>query len=305
MEFIVNKIEEQLGTTISDSLFSKDIQQMKRMYSAPIKFDRAHNGYCYTEEGFSIKEFPLTHEEIEALDYSTALLHHLKGTRMFQQFENAINKVIEGYRVSKILGKSEQQILQVEEPLGSEGHQFLEQILKAIVERSVLCVTYRGFGKEEKIHQLSPYLLKEYRNRWYVIGFSDRTENTIVLALDRIREIKSGTHKFNSKTDFNPEDYFKYSVGITQVNDTNAEKVRLQFTAFQAHYIISQPLHHSQKIISETDQGVVIELEVYITTELKMAILSYGKEVKVLAPGSLQKEIKATLDDMYSLYKDI
>ena len=57
MGFIISKIEEQLGTTLSDSMFNKDIQQMKRVYGAPIKYDRGHEGYYYTEPDFSIKEF--------------------------------------------------------------------------------------------------------------------------------------------------------------------------------------------------------------------------------------------------------
>ena len=55
MEFIISKIEEQLDTTLSDSMFNKDIQQMKRTYGAPIKYDRTHGGYYYTEPDFSIK----------------------------------------------------------------------------------------------------------------------------------------------------------------------------------------------------------------------------------------------------------
>ena len=68
MPQIIDTIEKQLDISISDSMFHKDIQNMKRIFSAPIKFDRIRNRYCYTEPDFSIKEFPLTHEEIEALD---------------------------------------------------------------------------------------------------------------------------------------------------------------------------------------------------------------------------------------------
>ena len=117
LEQIIEKIEEQTGEQISDSTVTKDFQQMRNIYDAPIKYNAFHKGYYYTEEGFSIDGIPLTDEEKEALDYSTALLHQIKDTRIFKQFENAINKVIEGYRVSKILGKSETQILQVEEPV--------------------------------------------------------------------------------------------------------------------------------------------------------------------------------------------
>jgi predicted DNA-binding transcriptional regulator YafY len=80
--------------------------------------------------------------------------------------------VIEGYRISKIIGKSESEILQVEEPVKAGGSEWLEMILKAIVEKHALQMKYHGFGKEEKTYSLSPYLLKEYRNRWYVVGFS-------------------------------------------------------------------------------------------------------------------------------------
>jgi len=303
MEFIIEKIEEQLGTTISASMFSKDISQMKNTYKAPISFHRLNKGYYYTEENFSIREFPLTHEEIDALDYSTALLHQMKGTKMFQHFENAINKVIEGYRISSILGKSESQILQVEEPVRSENSQWLEIILKAIVEKDLLQISYQGFGKEEKIHELSPYLLKEYRNRWYVIGFSNRAENILVLALDRIKYLEIIEGKYVSNANFASEDFFKYSFGITQVHAAVPEKIILSFTPKQAHYIISQPLHHSQEIIKENVDEVQIQMEVYITAELKMSILSFGSEVIVLQPLSLRNQIKETIEKMKQLYR--
>jgi predicted DNA-binding transcriptional regulator YafY len=302
MQYIIEKIEEQLDTTISESMFSKDIQQMKRIYNAPIKYDRYNNGYCYTEDEFSIAEFPLTHDEIEALDYSTALFHQLKGTRLFQQFENAINKVIEGYRISKALGKSEMQILQVEEPLKPENH-WLEQILKAIVEKNVIAITYQGFGKPEKEHELSPYLLKEYRNRWYVVGYTHTTEQVLVFSLDRIKNVSASKTKYKSDDTFLPEDFFRYSFGITQLHNAKPEKVLLSFTAITAPYIHSQPLHHSQKVVSQTDEELQIEMEVYITPELKMSILSYGDQVKVLKPNALQKEIAETLGNTLKHYQ--
>src|ERR1039458_5627504 len=100
MEYIIAKIEEQIGTTLSNSMFTKDLEGMRQEYDAPIKYDRDRKGYHYNEPEFAIKEFPLTHDEIEALDFSTALFQQLKNTRMFEQFESAINKVIEGYRIS-------------------------------------------------------------------------------------------------------------------------------------------------------------------------------------------------------------
>jgi predicted DNA-binding transcriptional regulator YafY len=302
MDFIIEKIEERNHTSLSNSMFTKDIQNMRIVYGAPIKFDRTNKGYCYTEPGFSIKEFPLTQDEIEALDFSTALFQQLKNTRMFKQFESAINKVIEGYRVSAIIGKSEQQILQVEEPIKTEGNEWLDIILKAIVEKNCLKITYQAFGKESKDHEFSSYLLKEYHNRWYAVGYSKRADNTLVLALDRITNVESCKEKYISDDKFIPEDFFKYSFGITQIHTAKPQTIILSFTPDQAAYIISQPLHSSQKVILENEHEVQIELKVYVTQELKMAILSYGQEVKVLQPKSLKAELKKVIEKMVINY---
>ena len=303
LPYILDKISEQTGSEISSSMFNKDIQAMKRIYNAPIKFDRAHRGYCYTEPDFSIREFPLNHEEIEALDVSTALLGQLKGSRLFHHFENAINKVIEGYRVSKILGKAESDILQTEEPVKSVDGRWLETLIRAIVEKKALLIQYKAFDKEAKEYLFSPYLCREYRNRWYVVGYSAQAKNVRVLSLDRIREIRPAKEKFHSVEGFDGKEFFKYSIGITQVHGQPPVKVQLSFTPAQAHYVKTQPLHHSQEILEDNDQEVLVQLQVCVTQELIMTILSFGTGVKVVAPGSLRTQIKDMLERMRGMYE--
>ena len=98
-------------------------------------------------------------------------------------------------------------------------------------------------------------------------------------------------------------EFFKYSFGITQIHEAKPEKVVLQFTAYQAPFVLNQPLHHSQKVLKQNEDVVEIEYHVYITTELIMTILSYGKEVKVLQPQTLKDKIKATVQEMAAQYK--
>ena len=274
LEEIQQKIEEQLGVSISISMLNKDLASMKTVYNAPIEYNRQEKGYFYADPHFSIREFPLTEQEVEALDFSTALLQQIRGTKLFQQFENAINKVIEGYRISKIIGQQDKQFLQVEEPVRPQGSPYLELILQAIVHAKTLQITYQGYGKAAKLHQFSPHLLKEYRNCWYAVGYSDRGENILVLALDRIKAIAAGSSKFIRQEGFKPDDFFKYSFGITQVHEAQPEKVVLAFTPFQAQYILNQPLHHSQQVMAENETEVQIQYEVYVTKELIMTRLS-------------------------------
>jgi len=302
MEFIIEKIQEQLDTTLSNSMFTKDLENMRRIYSAPIEYNRVQKGYWYTEPDFSINSFPLSHDEVEALDFSTALLQQLKHTQLFHHFEAAINKVIYGYRISKIIGKSETQLIQVEEPVKDEGSKWLEIILNGITNKNCLKVLYHGFGRSEKEHVFSPYLLKEYHNRWYTVGYSATGKNILILALDRIKEIKLSKEKYIIDNEFTPAAFFEYSFGITQVHAAKAEKVELFFTPQQSPYIESQPLHHSQKLLSNDEKGLHIQLKVYITHELIMSILSYGADVKVLAPKKLVNDIKYHIAEMGKIY---
>lgn len=302
LEYLQEKIEQQLDTSISISMLNKDLAAMKQLYNAPIVYDKARGGYAYSDPDFSIAEFPLTVEEREALDISTALLQQIRGTKIFQQFENAINKVIEGYRISKIAGIEQRQFLQVEEPVRSPNNPFLEQLLQSIIHQQPLAITYQGYGREAKLHQFSAHLLKEYRNCWYVVGYSDRGKNLLVFALDRIKDIAASDAKYIKVEGFDPADFFKYSFGITQIHDAEAERVVLRFTAYQAPFVLNQPLHHSQQVLKQTDEFVELAYHVYLTTELVMTILSYGKQVKVVSPQKLANTIQATAQEMAALY---
>lgn len=59
-----------------------------------------------------------------------------------------------------------------------------------------------------------------------------------------------------------------------------------------APYIKTQHLHHTQKTVREDETGLVITLKLIPNPELTQLILSYGAEVKVLKPVSLQEGIK-------------
>lgn len=302
LQDIIEKIEAQLGTSISVSMINKDLSQMRNLYGAPIKYSTPNKGYYYDEEGFSIIDLPLTPDEVAALDYSTALLDSLKGTNLFSHFENAINKLIQGYRISSVLEKSPHQILQVEKALSDGGSDWLKPILQKIVNRESIRFLYKRFGHEEKQYIISPYLLKEYRSRWYMIGTLHADKSLRVFALDRLQDILYSEEKFMDTSDFDPENFFRFSFGITQVKHMKPEKVELLFDETTAHYIRTMPLHQSQRILKEDASGLLVELTVYPTRELIMAILSFGKGVKVVGSKKLQSMLKEEIQTMAKHY---
>ena len=65
----------------------------------------------------------------------------------------------------------------------------------------------------------------------------------------------------------------------------------------------SLPLHASQKSILENDNEVKIEMELYLTQEFIIMILSYRTAEKVVTTEKLRKEIADCISKMGEKYE--
>ncbi|MBL4625591.1 MAG: WYL domain-containing protein, partial [Flavobacteriales bacterium] len=165
------------GNHISDSTIEKDLQYIKMEYDAPVKFSRSHNGYYYSEDGYSID---LNAEQIEAIKMAANVLSQFKNSEIFAGFHSAIDKILDRVNISPdIQDKAIQQYVQFETAPIIKGTEYLGQLLQAIKNKVGVKIGYRKFQTEtETKRSINPYLLKEYRNRWYVIGF-DTDDNFV------------------------------------------------------------------------------------------------------------------------------
>jgi predicted DNA-binding transcriptional regulator YafY len=170
-----------------------------------------------------------------------------------------------------------------------------------------LIISYSVYGKEPKDHLISPYLIKEYRNRFYLVARKhDDTNNDELIycyGMDRINNIKKSNDLYKRTKEFTAKNYFKHSFGITRKIFEEPIDLELKFTALNAPYVLSKPLHSSQKIIDQTKDSLIVSIKVYESHELNMAILSYGAGVEVLAPPNYVSYIKGVAENMVKLYK--
>lgn len=301
--------EDTLGKSFSRRTITNDIEAMRSDnalgFFAPIKYSRKHEGYYYDDENYSISSFKLSDAEMESIGFTTKVLQQYKGIGIFSQFDEAVDKIMQAISIKNLLNEEEEkEIIQLEKIQSFKGSEWLNPLLKAIKEHEPIVVTYQKFSSETaKELLIHPYLLKEYRNRWYLIAMTDRKKLVSTYALDRIQHIAgSPSTPFVFSHDFKPEIYFKHAYGITTFEGA-PEKIVLRFDSQFAPYIITQPLHETQTLIRETPQGTEIQIEVGITAELIQDVLSFGNKVQVLAPSSLIDVIKNNLQRTQDLYK--
>ena len=71
------------------------------------------------------------------------------------------------------------------------GIQYFDPIVRAIENSMVLRITYLPYYEDKPyFNEVHPYLLKEFRHRWYLIGFNAYREQLRTYALDRIRSLE-------------------------------------------------------------------------------------------------------------------
>ena len=297
LEEIVELCESVLGKTFSASTIQKDIYALRfdngLNYYAPIEFSRLHNGYHYTEDGYTIASIALTGAEINAIEFAAGILEQFKGTELHEEFDNAVEKILQTLSIRKILKNDQiEKIIQVEKAPYFKGTEHLSQLIEIIKKSQIVSFDYQSFEREHpKKHTLHPYLLKEYRNRWYLVGYHPEYKAIRTFGIDRMANLKAGKEKYTMIDKFDPITYFKHSFGIS-ISDNKPEEVVLSFAPMEGKYIKNQSIHQSQTIITDNDKEVRIGINVIISDELQMQLLSYGDHVKVIKPSSLAKKMK-------------
>lgn len=183
-----------------------------------------------------------------------------------------------------------------------KGIKYFDPVVRAIENSMVLRVTYLPYYEDKPyFNEVHPYLLKEYRHRWYLVGYNAYREQVRTYALDRIRNLEELHEKEYKASGFKAEDYFKYSIGII-APDGRPPLIKLAVQRNQAQYLINLPWHDSQNIETESEEEVVFSFRVHPTYEFRSLVLSLGKDANILEPRSLRKEMRKELEALLALY---
>lgn len=293
----LRRLISQAGINVSLRQIEKDLEHMQEDlpigYAAPISYNSKRKGYYYTDPDFTIQALGLKSEDVIALLFYAKTLEQYKGFKIFENILRAVEKVIDNSGMAKETKKliANRTLIQTEKTQISKGIEFIEPILKAILEKQKIDFDYKKFDDLNfSKRTLSPILLKEDKNYWYVIGVTEDKKSFTTYALDRMSNLII-TNKYFTVSLFDADTYFKYSFGVT-VSEDNPTKIVLSFTPFQGNYLKALPIHETQEIIKDNEKELRISVIVKPSYEFFSKILSYGEDVKVVSPKSIVREVK-------------
>jgi len=299
------KLEATQGveTSISSSQLRYDLTAMEMEYNAPIEMYRDGRScyYRYEDPQFSIRSLPVEEEDLMKLNDAVLLLQQIKGFSIADDLAAIVKRLESRY---KYTNTHEACIISFESAPEMQGVENLGDIYQAILRKNVLKIGYQTFrAHEPRLWIVHPYMLKEYDHRWYLLGYVDEKKNHGVFALDRMKEIKVVQQDYIENTFIDSDDYFRDVIGVTLATDHRIEALELVFSPLFAPYARTKPLHHSQSILQQYEDGSLhISLNLMVNPELIRLLMSFGKDVKVISPAHLANQIKALAQTIIEQY---
>ena len=288
---------EGITTGVSKRTIQADIQLMrsdKLGYNAPIVIqDRKF--YAYSDAAYSITQVPINNADIEKMKDIVGLLKQFNGFSYFEDMSDMIA------RLENNLNKTTNRTgncIQLEQNTLVKGLEHITPLYNAILHRKPLLIEYKSFKAEKPQQQIyHPYLLKEHRNRWFLIARNRNSPLLVTLALDRIIDFQQlGKEVFLPYEGIGLDRYYSELLGVTRSERDRPMKVRLLVNSAHAPYVLTKPLHPSQKVIKEDAQGTTIRIDVVLNFELEKEILSFGEHMTVIAPRLLANKIKRRVE---------
>lgn len=288
---------------VSKRTVQLDIQNMRSSkfgYEAPIiVLEKKY--YTYENPQYSIRNVPVSKHDLQTLTEAVELLKQFKNFGYYQDLGNLVSKLEAKISKKQNEGRS---FIDLEKNEQVKGLQWLDILHKAIIQQTVLAIDYKSF-KARKIENLnfSAYLLKEYRNRWFLLGCLNK--NTVrLLALDRIEDVHELPHKlYISPTMLDVQTFFDDVIGVTKSVGQLPINIVLWVDATSKPYLLTKPLHSSQQVIAENPDGSVhIQIRVVWNFELEREILGFGETMRVISPAILAKKIRKRTQQMLQQY---
>lgn len=265
---IVDYIERQFserGETkfsgLSSKTISRDIKEISETFKLSIDFCRSNKGYSIPQDE---QQDPIVDQLMENLE----LLHI--------GIDGGLPDFVQP------------------EKRRSRGTEYILPLKNPIAGNKAVKFNYKKFFPNvTEAKSVQPYMLKESRGRWYLLGL-DAEKNPKSYGLDRLNELEILDKRFRRNSEIDWNEMYKHSFAM--FTNEPVEKVVLSFAERDGNYIEAMPIHSSQIITRENDR-VIVTLTIRITLDFIMELMSRSWSIEVIAPLSLRQQ-------MHEIYKE-
>lgn len=293
-------------SSVSKRTTQLDIQLMrsnKLGYNAPIEsYDKKY--YRYSDSEYTIANIPITDSDMHVLTETIEVLKQFKDFSLFNDVKDIFQKLED-----KVYSEQNnfQPVIYFDKNDDLKGTHHLDTLYHSIINHIVLEIEYQSFkARESQTFIFHPLILKQFNNRWFLVGARDSNSKIENLALDRIIKISSKLNLEPRKIDFDAKKYYENVYGVTVSEFMRPNNIHLKINSYHKPYILTKPIHHSQEIIEELTNGsIIINLKLQVNFEIERLILGFGDGVEVIQPLFLRKRMIQMANRMKKIYDEV
>lgn len=289
----------------SERTIQGDIERMQHIYDVSIvKYhvdDRRVNYYRYKDPNFSIRKGEIAEGQLGQLVEALKMLRRIKGMPQFDELDTLYEKL----QTHLNINIEESSVIGFDDNPDYKGLEHFSTLYNHIVARMPVRIVYKDFKHDEQFEVVfHPYYLKEYNRRWFLFGWQEARNCLSTFALDRIEEIHEVEVEFKAQPeDLDFEEYFDERIGVSS-GTGNIVRIELWASKHRWPYIATKPIHPTMKNIVEVENGVTFTIDVVPTRELCQLILSYGSDLRIIAPQeALIDKMRQITQEMYAFYR--
>lgn len=233
----------------------------------------------------------LTRYELMSLQMARSNLGHLKNTPFMEDLDAVIAKVVASLPAKT--ANHFERIVQVFAPLQrgtrsyAEKNELLRQLRTALLLQLTVDLTYKKpDANKASIYRIDPYALVLYEQGLYVTGYSHRSEEERLFAVDRIKQTTLTEDRFEIPASYSFTQRYANQFGLIE---ESPQVVRVLFSQDVAYLMRERQWHPSQRTKKLKNGSVEVSFHAGGLDEIAWWVLSWGKEAKVLSPPKLVK----------------
>lgn len=279
-----------------------DISYMRdRAGEAGVEIEVLEDGngkyYRYSERDFSIYKHGLAEEDLAQLKETIMMLQRFNGMPNFDWMSELVVKLEDKLN----LRGASRSVVGYDDNKSYTGLDWFQDLFDAIINKTVLKITYTKFTQETFEWVIHPYYIKEYNNRWFLFGLNEEYGHLYNIPLDRIEDLEQVKKEF-IPSEIDIETHLCDVVGVS-VLPLEKETIHLKFSKHRFPYVMTKAMHHSQRILDIENH--IVEISVIPNNELDALILSFGKDVEVISPTSYRERIRGIIKAAFENYSTV
>lgn len=300
----------QLGTEgIKLRQLQYDMQFMESEAGFSVEFDPdapkkglrgTKKTWRYLDQKFTISDNPLNVNDTEQLETTLAILSRYRYRKEFDWLDALIPRIEQAFNIRL---EDEASVISYQSNRYLQGKEWVGKLFNVILKKKVISLAYQPYGADPMSLEVHPYHLKQYNNRWFLFALNPSAKMIHTYALDRILDLNE-TAQTVDPCDVDWVDYFFDIVGVTRPENDEIMEIRMRFSPKRINYVLSKPLHPSQRPDKSDDEGRTVIIEVMENKELYQLLFSFGGDMEVLSPLSIRTKMASKAAELNNLYNN-